>query len=159
MERNIDDDGDDLRAAQLAALVELTAHTYRTVTEQRRRVAAFFTAVAVLFAVLGLAAGYQWLQTRQQAADVEDRPLIEALGVRIPDPRPSMERAALRVRGAVYGTAAVGALVVALLALGLRLLVAPSKPPPAAAALLRQPPIADISTRGSPTGNAPRSSE
>ena len=70
-----------------------------------------------------------------------------------------MERAALRLRGAVYGVAAIAAFAVALLAFGLRVLVAPSKPPPAVAALLRQPPMADISTRGSPSGSAPRSSE
>lgn len=154
-----DEAGDTGAAGQLAALIDLTVLTYRAATEQRRRLASFLTAVTLLFGLLGLAAGYQWLQIQERVAAVEDRPLVEALGLRVPDPRPAMERTALRVRGAVYGVAAIAAAVMALLALGLRLLVAPSRPPPAVEALLRQPPMADISTRGSPSGIPPRSSE
>ena len=71
--------------------------------------------LAGLFALLTLFSGFQWLDTKSQVADVADKPLVEALGVEIPDPRPAVERTMLRMQALVWGAATAGAATFTLL--------------------------------------------
>jgi len=102
---------------------------YQAVTATRRRSARVAAAVAVLFAVMSLWGLARQADLRRQAAAVEDAALVEALGVRIPDPRPDIERLELRVRATAYGVVALVAALPAAAAALLWLLLRPPTPP------------------------------
>lgn len=146
--------------ADAAVLLAYSQAIHRAITEQRRRQAAVALAVTLLFGALAVWAGLQWSSTRQAVAEVPDDPLIEVLGVRIPDPRPAVQRTELRVRALLWGAGAAGATTIALLAAAAYLLVRPSPLPKGLAEYddAGQPPMYDISTR-SPPDAEDRSSE
>jgi hypothetical protein len=119
------------------ALLHYVEATYRAVTAPQRRVAMAALVLAALFGVLTLIGGVQWLRTRARIDDVADKPLVEALGVAIPDPRPAMERAQLRIQALVWGVAGVAA---AMLGLLFSAVYAVARPPGGLRGPLRQPP-------------------
>lgn len=126
------DADDPLSAAQGAELLRYVELTYRAVTEQRRRQAAVSVALSVIFGFAGLWAGSQWLATRNRVDRIRDEPLVEMLGVQVPDPRPAFERGELRMRSMLWGMLAAAACVLSLLAIGVYLLVRlPRVPAPA----------------------------
>lgn len=115
---------------QLEQLQRYAELTYRTLTGQRRRVAAAALVVALVFGLLALLAGVRWADTNRQAAAVQDATLVEGLGLSIPDPRPAVERAELRLRAVVLGIAAVACGGTSLLAVGVWALMHPPAAPP-----------------------------
>ena len=127
-------DDQPLTREEAQQLLARTEAIYRSVTGPRRRVATAALILAGLFGVLTLVSGVQWLQTRSQVEQVVDEPLVEALGVEIPDPRPAMERARLRIQALVWGVATAGAAAVMLLFAALHLV---ARPPAAVRALER----------------------
>ena len=124
-----------LTRADAQALLAYAQVTYAAVTEQRRRLATAFLAVALLFAALALLSGVKWAATVGQIDEVEDAALIDTLGVRVPDPRPAFERTELRIRAFGWGVVAAGAGLIALLAGGMFALVRPAGLPPELRAL------------------------
>ena len=122
--------GDGGGADEVERLLAYADATYRLVTEQRRRLAAVALFVALCFLALAAAAGYGWADARAQASEVQDAALAEAFGVRIPDPRPALERLELRTRALVFGVVALTSGATGLLALGVWAIVRPSPPPP-----------------------------
>ena len=124
-----------LTRADAEALLAYAQVTYAAVTEQRRRLAKAFLAVALLFAALALLSGVKWATTASQIDEVEDAALIDTLGVRVPDPRPAFERTELRIRAFGWGVVAAGTGLIALLAAGMFALVRPAGLPPELRAL------------------------
>lgn len=119
-------------AQALLAYVELT---YRSVTATRRRVAAAALAVAILFGLLCAVSTVQWATHRSRISAVPDEALIDVVGVRIPDPRPALERGQLRLQSLVWGLAAAVTGAVALLFLVVY-------------GLARVPPVPELPLRG-----------
>lgn len=118
-----------LTRAEAQVLLAYAERTYRSVTDVRRRLSRVALIVAVLVSILFVIALLEWLSTRAAVDDVEDRPLVEALGVEIPDPRPAVERAQLRVQAAFWGFASLVTAAAALLFLAFWALTRPSPPP------------------------------
>lgn len=135
-----------LSRAEAQALLAYVEATYRSVTATRRRIATAALAVAIVFGLLCAASAIQWAATRARIAAVDDTPLVEALGVEIPDPRPALERGQLRLQALVWQLASAGTGVVTLLFAALYALLRPSAAPPRPAADPRS---------GAPGGAAP----
>lgn len=105
---------------------------YQAVTAGQRRAATLLAVVAVLFGVVALWSVSRYTALKEQVDAVEDAALVDRFGLRIPDPRPAIERAELRVRATAFGGLAV---VVGLVAAGAAvgaLLVRPPKGAPTA---------------------------
>jgi hypothetical protein len=81
---------------------------YRLVTSWQRRVAWVLAIVTLLFAAACLWSALRAVELNGQAAAVEDVALVDRFGIRIPDPRPAIERAELRVRATAYSGLAIG---------------------------------------------------
>lgn len=126
--------------AELERLLRYAELTYRAVTEQRRRQAVVALVVGGVFAVVTVFAGLQWQSVRSQVGEVADADLVEALGIRIPDPRPAIQRGELRLKAFVWGVVTVGALVLTVLALAVHQMVRPSTPSARNVARERGPP-------------------
>ena len=118
-----------LTQAQGQALLEYAQLTYEAMTAYRRRVAAVALVMATIVGLLCVFSATQWLSTRSRVADVPDEALIEAMGVRIPDPRPAMERVQLRVIAALWAFVTGTTAFVALLFLGVYAFVRPPRVP------------------------------
>ena len=116
-----------------AALLRYAEATYRAVTEQRRRQAAVALGVVLVFGLVTLIAGVQWISVRTQVDELPNDPLIEAFGVSIPDPRPAIERVELRIKAFVWGMVSITSLMLSLLAVGTYLMVRPTPLGPAPA--------------------------
>jgi Short C-terminal domain len=81
---------------------------YRLITSWLRRVAAAMAVVALLFALVAGWSGLRYLDLNTQAEAIENAAIAQGFGVRIPDPRPTIERAALEAKATAYaGLAAV----------------------------------------------------
>jgi hypothetical protein len=135
-----------LTSADAQALLRYAQVTYGAVTEQRRRLAIAFLAIAVLFGAVTLVCAVKWGTTAAQIDQVRDAALVDTLGVRVPDPRPAFERAELRMRAFGWAVVAAGSGLIALVAAGLFALVRPTALPAELQALEpqrtpRQPPI------------------
>lgn len=118
-----------LTRSEAQALLAYVEATYRSVTATRRRVAIGALAVAIVFGLLSLFSAVQWLTTRASIDDVADRPLVDVVGVEIPDPRPALERGQLRLQSMVWGFVSAGTGMVALLFGVLYLLARPPRAP------------------------------
>ena len=118
-----------LTRTEARALLQYAEATYRSVTASQRRIAAAALALTVVFALLCLISGVQWLQTRSRVAAVVDAPLVEALGVEIADPRPALERMQLRVQALAWGGATGATGLLALLLGAIYLVARPPAPP------------------------------
>lgn len=105
---------------------------YQAVTAGQRRAATLLAVVAVLFGVVALWSVGRYAALREQVDAVEDAALVDQFGVRIPDPRPAIERAELRVRSTAFGSLAVVAGLMAAGAAVGALLVRPPKDAPTA---------------------------
>jgi hypothetical protein len=81
---------------------------YRLITAWLKRVAAAMAVVALLFALVAGWSGLRYLDLNAQAEAIENAAIAQGFGVRIPDPRPTIERAALEAKATAYaGLAAV----------------------------------------------------
>jgi hypothetical protein len=119
-------DAELLSRPQRARLPRYAEATYLAVTQQGRRQAAVALGVVLVFGIVTLVAGMRWAALRTEITELPDDPLIEAFGVRIPDPRPAIERTELRIRAFAWGMVAMTSLVLSLLAFGIYLLVRPT---------------------------------
>lgn len=104
-----------LTRAEAQALLSYAEATYRSVTASQRRIAVVALALATVFGLLSLVSGSQWLQTRSSIDDVVDEPLVEGFGIQVPDPRPALERAQLRIQSLIWGVAAAASVALTLL--------------------------------------------
>ena len=91
-----------LTREQGRALLEYAQLTYEAVTSYRRRVARVALAMAAIVGVMCIFSATQWLSTSNRVSEVTDETLVDTMGVRIPDPRPALERGQLRVIAALW---------------------------------------------------------
>lgn len=116
-----------LTRAEARVLLAYADLTYRSVTSMRRKLAAGALVLAVVFGLLCILGAMQWASDRSQLAAIEDRTLIDTLGVQVPDPRPAFERGQVRVQMLFWGVVAATSGGMTLLWLGVYWLV---RPPP-----------------------------
>lgn len=102
---------------------------YHVATTGQRRAAWLLAFIAVLFGVVALWSLSRYAELQQQINTVQDSALVERFGVRIPDPRPAIERAELRVRATAFGGLAVVTGLVTVGAVIGALLIRPPKEP------------------------------
>jgi hypothetical protein len=129
-----------LTRAEARALLAYADLNYRAVTSVRRKVSGGALVLAAVFAVLCGVAAVQWASDRSRLAAIEDRPLVEALGVELPDPRPAIERGQVRVQMLFWGFAAGTTAGLTLLWLGVYWLLRPPPVPPEIRDLQARPP-------------------
>ena len=113
-----------------AELLRYAEATYRAVTDLRRRTAWVALVLALACLLAAAWSGLRWREANAAAAAVQDRALVEAFGVSLPDPRPSLERTELRARAFLHASVAVGAAGLALINLAVWALLRPPQPPP-----------------------------
>ncbi|HEY3896253.1 MAG TPA: hypothetical protein VGL88_12885 [Pseudonocardiaceae bacterium] len=106
---------------------------YRLVSSWLKRAAAAMAVVAVLFGAVAGWSTLHYVNLHGQALATQDETIARPLGVRIPDPRPTIERAALEAQATAYGGLAITTGLIALGALAGALLIRPPRPslPPA----------------------------
>lgn len=90
---------------------------YRLVSSWLRRVAAAMAVVALLFGLIAGWSGMRYLDIDAQAETIKDAAIVQGFGVRIPDPRPTIERGVLEAKATAYGGLAAVTGVIALSAL------------------------------------------
>lgn len=112
-----------------AELLRYAEATYQAVTDLRRRTAWVALVLAVACLLAAAWSGLRWREANAAAAAVQDRALVEAFGVSLPDPRPSLERTELRARAFLHGSVAVGAAGLGLISLAVSALLRPAPPP------------------------------
>ncbi len=98
---------------------------YRLISSWLRRVAAAMAVVALLFGVVAGWSGLRYLDVTAQGETIKDAAIAQGFGVRIPDPRPTIERGVLEAKATAYGALAAMTGVVALGALAGALFVRP----------------------------------
>lgn len=76
---------------------------YRLIASWLRRVAAGMAVVALLFGLVAGWSGLRYLEVNAQGEAIKDTAIAQGLGVRIPDPRPTIDRAVLETKATVYG--------------------------------------------------------
>jgi hypothetical protein len=62
--------------------------------------------VALLFGVVAGRSGLRYRDMHTQADAIENTAIAQGFGVRIPDPRPTIERAVLEAKATAYGALA-----------------------------------------------------
>ena len=100
---------------------------YRLVTSWLRRVAAGMAVVALLFALVAGWSGLRYLDLNAQAEAIDNAAIAQGFGVRIPDPRPTIERASLEAKATAYAGLAAATGVIALSTVVGALLVRPPR--------------------------------
>lgn len=98
---------------------------YHAATTGQRRAAWLLAVIAVLFGIVAFWSAVRYADLQEQIDAVRDTALIERFGARIPDPRPAIVRAELRVRATAFGGLAVVAGLFAVAAVAGALLVRP----------------------------------
>ena len=95
---------------------------YRLIASWLRRAAVAMAVVALLFGLFAGWSGLRYLDLSTHAEAIKDAAIARGFGLKIPDPRPTIERAGLEARAAAYaglaavtGLIALGSLVGALL--------------------------------------------
>ena len=113
---------------------------YRLISSWLKRVAAAMVVVALLFGVVAGWSGLRYLDIHTQAGAIHNTAIAQGFGVRIPDPRPTIERAVLEAKATAYGglTAVTGVMALSTL-LGAVFLRPPSVSPEAKNAASPQP--------------------
>jgi hypothetical protein len=87
------------------------------------------TVIAVLFGLVTIWSADHYADLREQGDAVKNSALVDRFGVRIPDPRPAIERAELRMRATAFGgLAVVTGLVAAGSVVGALLVRPPNEP-------------------------------
>ncbi|MGQ0718966.1 MAG: SHOCT domain-containing protein [Pseudonocardiales bacterium] len=102
---------------------------YRLMASWLRRVAAAMAVVALLFGLVAGWSGLRYLDVNAQAEAVNDVAIAQGFGVRIPDPRPTIDRAVLETKATAYGGLAAMTGVIALGTLAGALFVRPPRRP------------------------------
>lgn len=87
---------------------------YRLVASWLKRVAAAMAVVALLFGLVAGWSGLRYLDLHGQAQAVKDTAIAKGFGIRIPDPRPTIDRAVLEAKATAYGGLAAGTGITAL---------------------------------------------
>lgn len=94
---------------------------YSLVASWMRRLAVAMALVALLFGLVAGWSGVRYLDVHAKAAATKDTTIVRGFGIRVPDPRPSIDRAVLEAKATAYGgfaavtgLIAVGSLVGAL---------------------------------------------
>lgn len=107
-----------LTRAEGKALLEYAQLTFEAVTSYRRRVARVALVMAAIVGLMCIISATQWVSTNNRADEIADETLVDTMGVRIPDPRPALERGLLRVLATLWAfvTTATGFLTVMFLA-------------------------------------------
>ncbi|MGB8960519.1 MAG: SHOCT domain-containing protein [Pseudonocardiaceae bacterium] len=100
---------------------------YRLVASWMRRLAVAMAVIALLFGVVAGWSGVRYLQVSGQAAATKNATIVRGFGVRIPDPRPSIDRAVLEAKATAYGGFAA---VTGLIAVGTLIGALLVRPPP-----------------------------
>ncbi len=98
---------------------------YRLITSWLRRVAAAMAIVALLFGLIAGWSGLRYLDMNAQGEAINDAAIAQGFGVRIPDPRPTIERGVVEAKATAYGALTAVTGVIALGALVGALLVRP----------------------------------
>lgn len=98
---------------------------YRLMTSWLRRVAAAMAIIALLFGVVAGWSGLRYLDLNAQGAAIKDAAIAQGFGVRIPDPRPTIERGVVEAKATAYGALTAMTGVIALSSLAGALLVRP----------------------------------
>ncbi len=98
---------------------------YRLITSWLKRVAAAMAVVALLFGVVAGWSGLRYLDMHAQAQAIKDAAIAQGFGVRIPDPRPTIERGVLEAKATAYGALTAVTGVIALSTLAGALLIRP----------------------------------
>ena len=129
-----------LSRAEARALLAYADLTYRSVTSMRRKIAAGALVLTAVFGLLCILGAMRWAEDRSQLAAIEDRVLIDTLGVQVPDPRPAFERGQIRVQMLFWGVVAVTTGGMTLLWLGVYWLVRPPPLPAEIRELQERPP-------------------
>lgn len=129
-----------LTRAEARTLLAYADLTYRSVTSMRRKIARGALLLAAAFGLVCALGLTQWASDRSRLAAIEDRPLIEALGVEVPDPRPAFERSQVRVQMLFWGFVAASTAGMTLLWLGIYWLVRPPPLPAEIRELQARPP-------------------
>lgn len=76
---------------------------YRLVSSWLKRAAVAMVVVGILFGLVTGWSGLRYLDLHSQAAAIKNTAIAQGFGVRIPDPRPTIERAVLEVKATAYG--------------------------------------------------------
>jgi hypothetical protein len=112
---------------------------YRLISSWLKRAAAAMVVVALLFGLVAGWSGLRYLDLHTQADAIHNTAIAQGFGVRIPDPRPTIERAVLEAKATAYGSLAAVTGVVALSTLlGALFLRPPSVSPEAKSAVSPQ---------------------
>jgi putative oligomerization/nucleic acid binding protein len=98
---------------------------YRLITSWLKRVAAAMAVVALLFGIVAGWSGLRYLDMHTQAEAIKEAAIAQGLGVRIPDPRPTIERGVLETKATAYGALTAVTGVIALSTLAGALLIRP----------------------------------
>jgi hypothetical protein len=101
---------------------------YRLISSWLRRAAAAMAVIALLFAVVAGWSASHYLDVNAQAKAVKDRSIVQGFGVKVPDPRPTIERTTLEAEATAYGGLAAITGVIALSTLAGALIVRPPTP-------------------------------
>lgn len=100
---------------------------YNLVATGLRRAVWVLAVVALLFGCVAIWSASRYASLEARADSIEEAALVEGFRVSIPDPRPTIERAQIRVRAAVFGGLAAVTGLIALGALSTALLIQPPK--------------------------------
>ena len=76
---------------------------YRLISSWLKRAAAAMVVVALLFGLVAGWSGLRYLAIHAQADATKNTAIAQGFGVRIPDPRPTIERAVLEAKATAYG--------------------------------------------------------
>lgn len=102
---------------------------YRLIASWLKRVAAAMAVVALLFGLVAGWSGLRYVEVNGQAQAIKDTAIAKGFGVRIPDPRPTIDRAVLEAKATAYGALAAGTGITALGTLVGSLFVRPPRRP------------------------------
>ncbi len=98
---------------------------YHLITSWLRRVAAAMAVIALLFEMVAGWSGAAYLDANAHNKAIKDTAVAEGFGVRIPDPRPTIERGILDTKATAYGALTAITGVIALGALAGALFIRP----------------------------------
>jgi hypothetical protein len=121
---------------------------YRLIASWLRRVAAVMAVVALLFGLVAGWSGMRYLDMNAQGEAITDAAVAQGFGVRIPDPRPTIERGVVEAKATAYGTLAAVTGVIALGALFGALFLRPPAGPAGAEDAVQPQRAARRSVRG-----------
>jgi hypothetical protein len=102
---------------------------YRLVASWMRRLAVAMALVALLFGLVAGWSGVRYLDVHAKAAATKDTTIVRGFGIRVPDPRPSIDRAVLDVKATAYGGFAAVTGLIAVASLVGALVVRPPRQP------------------------------